>query len=280
MSTDLDFTPHPGSRLAMAGRDHQPTLADVAGEQALHPRQPSMHAVPTRIERPEEGIWRTAVIAGSGARQLIPQDPARYRTLILAVDGDIVLCSDKDKATEAANQASGPLVQPQAPASGSNFVYTVPNPCQLASAYFQLVTSASVGNRFVNIMIADANGNTIAVIVNNTATPASSTTKFSAAQGLGQVTSAGQASAALPTLQLQPGWTITIGASGILAGDQVSAITLMFSPSYAQAPIGFYLPKGIVLPVEDTGLCWAANPQNVPVRVSVKTEHHAHARAH
>lgn len=112
MSTDLEFMPQPGSRLAMAGREHQPEPADVAGEQARHPGPPSLHAVPTRTERAEETIYRTTVVLASAVRQLLPQDPGRYRATIMSIDQDIVLCDSKDQATNADNTATN-VPQPQ-----------------------------------------------------------------------------------------------------------------------------------------------------------------------
>src|SRR6185437_15792134 len=99
------------------------------------------------------------------------------------------------------------------------------------SAIFKLNTGATVANRFANITIADALGNVVALISNNVATTASSTTTLSAAQGQAQVTSTGAAEAALPAgLVLQPGWTITLGANGLVAGDTITSIALDFQP--------------------------------------------------
>lgn len=107
-----DFTPHPGSRLAMAGRDHQPDPADVAGEQARHPQPPSMHAVPVRTQRAEETIYRTTVVTAGGIRQLLPQDPGRYRATIMSIDQDVVLCNSKDQASNPDNLVAN-VPQPQ-----------------------------------------------------------------------------------------------------------------------------------------------------------------------
>jgi hypothetical protein len=93
----------PGSRMAMAGQNHAPTSADVAVSQSQLPAPRSMQPVPVRADRPEETIPRTAVVAASGTRQLLPQDPCRYRAVIMSIDQDVVLCLSKDQATAADN---------------------------------------------------------------------------------------------------------------------------------------------------------------------------------
>lgn len=163
------------------------------------------------------------------------------------------------------------LNEPANPAAGNPFVFTVTQPCQLESAFMKLATSASAGNRFANITIADAAGNIIAQAVNNTATAASLTTTLSTAQGIGQVTSAGAATASLPVnLVLQPGWTITFGATGLLAGDQVSnisftltnpaSVTVGKAKNDVQAAnnSGIIIPaSGTPLPLNTTDQVWA-----------------------
>lgn len=59
------------------------------------------------VQRPaDEAVYATLVLAPGAARQLLPQDPARVRALVLAVDNAVVLCATKELAQAAANQVN------------------------------------------------------------------------------------------------------------------------------------------------------------------------------
>jgi hypothetical protein len=129
------------------------------------------------------------------------------------------------------------LVIPAAPAAGANFSYVMPGPMaqQLASVVFQFVSDAVVANRFLSIQVLDAAGHLIAKTANQAAVLASTAITISAWPTASQQNSA-TGTAILPLfggLWLQPGWTLSLIASGIDAGDQINLIALSFAPPAA-----------------------------------------------
>jgi hypothetical protein len=65
-----------------------------------------LDAIPVLEVIADEGIYRTLTLQASGVRQCLPQDPQRYRAVIIANDNAVVLCATKELAQDAANTAS------------------------------------------------------------------------------------------------------------------------------------------------------------------------------
>lgn len=106
LAAEYQHVPHPGSRLDAGTRDHAPHPDAVQAIQGTLPGPEPYHPIPTQAERAQETIWRTMSVAASGIRQLLPQDPGRYRALIISVDQDIVITEAKELAQETANTAT------------------------------------------------------------------------------------------------------------------------------------------------------------------------------
>jgi hypothetical protein len=102
----------PGSRRAGAQNAQwqaEPPAAHVTAHQAeLAGTVPGTGPVPVqgsvRSERPRDAVWRTMVFQAGQARQLLPQEPQRYRAVIIAVDQPVIICMNKDLATAPDNQ--------------------------------------------------------------------------------------------------------------------------------------------------------------------------------
>jgi hypothetical protein len=106
-----DAAAPPGSRQAGAQNaawQAEPSPAHVAAHQAELAGTPGTGPVPVqgsvRSERPRDAVWRTMVLAAGQARQLLPQEPQRYRAVIIAVDQPVIICMNKDLATAPDNQ--------------------------------------------------------------------------------------------------------------------------------------------------------------------------------
>jgi hypothetical protein len=186
----------------------------------------------------------------------------------------------------SAAAAGTQLAEPAEPAAGASYTYTVTAPCQLLSAGFQLVTSATAGNRVPLVIITDAGGNTLAYAKQATAVAASSTILIYAFQGASLVSSAtGSATFALPqNFILQPGYQVVVTVNGILAGDQISQIALAFAPQapavYVAGNFADAAAQGggcaqvsgtdtMPFPVDTTGEVWISAPAaSLPVTVS------------
>lgn len=120
---------------------------------------------------------------------------------------------------------------PANPAAGANFTWTNTTgiPITLQSFSFLFTASSTAGNRNVIATLSDAQGNLIAVIRNGTAVVASTALTFSAALGSANESDAsGFCPLTLWSLPMQPGWVLATQINGILAGDQISNITLTY----------------------------------------------------
>lgn len=119
---------------------------------------------------------------------------------------------------------------PANPAAGADIVNTVPTNARWRPIAFQyaLTTSAAVGNRTSEVLLADNLGN---AFFQNTQSPAqaASTAVVYNWSNLTNITAVvlGQTLNALPPgVFLEPGWQINTVTNGILAGDQYSGIRL------------------------------------------------------
>lgn len=99
-----EFVPRPGSATDRVQRGiNQATPSAAASIETLPAR---LDAIPVLAVNGDEGVYSTMSLAASGIRQLLPQDPQRYRAVVLAIDQDVVLCATKELAQAAANTAT------------------------------------------------------------------------------------------------------------------------------------------------------------------------------
>lgn len=166
---------------------------------------------PAAPKRKRKGaVTRSYILtANDPAQPILPQSDSRCEAWITAIIAEI-----------EANPAN--------PAAGANAVYTITQPCQLSSVAFTAATSATVSNRQGVVLIKDGSGNLIAGALASSAQTATQTVAYAFGQGFGggQAIQGGQETSGLPAINLQTGWTITIGLNNIQAGDQISNITL------------------------------------------------------
>jgi len=138
------------------------------------------------------------------------------------------------------------IVQPANPSAGAAVVLTVPQAAGLASQAppevfwrieaggIQLVTSGSAGNRNPSVVIADTAGHQVFTETSTVNITASNTAQLDYLGSQGVVAAfAPPAGAAvifpLPYVWLPSGYTITLSAAGLLAGDQFSNISFLVS---------------------------------------------------
>lgn len=137
------------------------------------------------------------------------------------------------------------IVKPANPAAAANLTLSVPQMAGMPeqgppSAWwrfqlggFQLVTSATVGNRSPEVQILDAAGLQLYEIVSTTTVAASITAQLSIVgvddPSAGYVSASGGDTAVLliPRVWLPSGYQLVIGAAGLLAGDQISNVSLL-----------------------------------------------------
>jgi hypothetical protein len=108
------MTHDPGSRHAAAisaAVQAEPDAAHVAAKQAeLAREQPSMTPVPVRgsvrSAVPGDGVYRTMVLQPGQFRQFLPQDPQRARAVVVAIDEPVILCDNKELASNPDNQVA------------------------------------------------------------------------------------------------------------------------------------------------------------------------------
>jgi len=108
------MTHDPGSRHAAAinaAVQAEPDAAHVAAHQAeLAGEMSNLTPVPVQglvhTARADTGTYRTMVLQGAQARQLLPQDPQRFMAYVMAIDYPIILCDNKDLATSPDNSTT------------------------------------------------------------------------------------------------------------------------------------------------------------------------------
>lgn len=135
-----------------------------------------------------------------------------------------------DFAANAADELtiSGPVVTPttSAPGAGADFSYTVPTGRRfsLESLDVSLTTSATVGNRTVQIVIDDGT-NTLWKWVSPVAQTAGQTIEYVGGMGATEYSAArnGVLAFALPAMTVTAGYRIRSVTAGIVAGDQFTA---------------------------------------------------------
>jgi len=185
------------------------------------------------------GAYSTHMVkswVGMGPQLILPYDSNRQ--------GARLICGELPGFTGSATLVTAP----GNPAAGASFVYTVPAgpPVTLQSVKYTLITSAAVLNRFVYVRIQDALGNQLAESADPQAIPASTTVTMFLSSGitLNPSGTGGTLLGGLPALQLQPGWTVTIGGTPLDAADQVQSINFTTqATSTASAFQGVYLGK-------------------------------------
>lgn len=123
-------------------------------------------------------------------------------------------------------------------AVGSDYVFTVPSYARvlLRSLTYVITSSASVGNRNLAVQLTDPSGNLAFQDFAEPNLPASQTAIFSYAlgRGAGQTAFAtGSLSRTLPEVYLLPGAQVKVHIQGVLAGDQLTAVTLYYEQWYS-----------------------------------------------
>lgn len=111
--TETWHNPYPGSRLHAAQSAEQHAEPDLTQPHASMDELSGigdLTPVPVtgtpRVAIGDDGVYRTNTVAPSAMRQLLPQDPQRYRALVLAVDNDVILCDTKDLASSPNNSVA------------------------------------------------------------------------------------------------------------------------------------------------------------------------------
>lgn len=177
---------------------------------------------------PDFGSAGTFVLQLAGSAQPVQVLQRRYRrnkarVLVMAMTGGF---------TE---------LTPGNPAAGAGFTYTNNTGVaqSLQSVSYNLLTDATVANRFARIEILDSTGKIVGFSGQlGSGTPASSTLTFFAAQGAGSPTFTGVAgfqSVGLPAILVQPGWQVQLSVSAMDAGDQISNIVMTFTQTATSA---------------------------------------------
>ncbi len=113
--------------------------------------------------------------------------------------------------------ASAPsIVTPANPAPAANFSFAPASPFSVTGISYLLTTSANVGNRFAGVSIGGV------VVSDATAQAAGLAQTYSAFPGA----PAGALTMPIPSGTFPAGTPIASAVTGLLAGDQISAITL------------------------------------------------------
>lgn len=127
------------------------------------------------------------------------------------------------------------------PAVGAEWSYRVDGNRQLVmtSVIFTLATSAVVANRFPHIQYADGDGRVFADVVPVAAQAAGATVTYYAAPDFTlQDVVDSTVQMRIPRIVLPPNWIIQTSTSAMDAGDQYSAIRLVYV-SYSTAAAGY-----------------------------------------
>lgn len=119
------------------------------------------------------------------------------------------------------------VLRPAAPAAGADWSLTVPagHQYRIRSVHWVLATSAAVANRVADLVIGDGHG-TFAQPCAFAAQAASLTQHYTFFPESGGDNSGNGQTAGMPTVTLEPGWTIGSSTQAIDAGDQFSGIAV------------------------------------------------------
>lgn len=215
------------------------------------------HPVKTWQQSAQFGHFFTFVIppGSASATQILPEDPDRLRAVLQVNGSSVVLCNSQSAAQAPGNLSASSTasteVTPSNPAAGASYVYTNTTgaPQQVTSLNATFTASATVANRYINVIVKDAAGNMLWSANNTNAVVASGFIVYDGYIGATQQNSgAGDWIFPLPTTGglIPAGGTLTIG--GIAnAGDQIGAVVLAFSSAATglpAAPAGFLVAKG------------------------------------
>ena len=117
------------------------------------------------------------------------------------------------------------------PGAGQPYAHVVPGQYRerLMAVKFTFATSAVVANRVAALQLSDASGNELVYQVCSGAIVAASVLTVTLAVGLttSPGISAGNSVGGICDLIVEPGWTWSIVASAMDAGDQISAVTMI-----------------------------------------------------
>ena len=121
------------------------------------------------------------------------------------------------------------------PAAGADFKVTIPDTGQLwyiVALHAQIVTSATVANRVLNVNVKDHDGNIVYEFGSSTNVTASLTIPITYsslfASAVGDITAAKRFGLPIPEGPYLPGWTINSVTTAIDTGDQYSALKAWF----------------------------------------------------
>jgi len=219
----------------------------------------------------KRAVTRLATVvldSNEACKEIAPLDPSRRELWILPDPGA--------PATQA-------IAQPNA---GVNAVYAVTNAQDLLAVSFTAVSSATAASRQGFLEVKDAAGNIVYFAIATSSQTAGQTDQYSFARNFGgavNVNAALLTSMGLPEIQLQPGWTVTMGLNNIQAGDQIENVvvtarspnTFLVGGSKGEvqgyADLSFAYPPGLLItaateagvfpvPVPATDQLWAASP--------------------
>lgn len=186
-----------------------------------------------------EPIPVVVVESGGGQRPLTRA--ALQQKTVPAAGADPIVLVQRDpnrRSVRLLNESAAAVyteLTPANPGAGSPFVYTnnTGQAQTLVSATYLLTTSATVATRFAQLILKDAASNIVTALQVGTGTAASSSVEPMWQDGVTTIANAaaGFAQGATIGFPIQPGWTITLTAGSLQAGDQISAIVLVFSQS-------------------------------------------------
>jgi hypothetical protein len=171
---------------------------------------------------------------------------------------DLLSLASPSQEITGSNQQSFAGVSPGA-GNSYNFQNTTGLPFTLLAAQFFLQTSATVLNRFPEVIVLDASGNIIFSTIDVTAVVASSSITTHAYIGATQLNSS-SGNTILPLAQgvvVPPGGTVRLTSANLDAGDTISAITMTIDPSgdSAESPATVVMDGlGIILSRDDDRL--------------------------
>lgn len=108
----MTTTPHPGSAIAKAQEFAAAEAARLGAAAAVPvPEPPAMTAVPVtgtaRVANADTAAYSTRVLSSTNpAVMVLPQDPQRYRAVVIASADTVYLCATREAAQEVAINGS------------------------------------------------------------------------------------------------------------------------------------------------------------------------------
>jgi hypothetical protein len=279
LDLEAAFTPHPGSArdaVQKAAAEAQPKQSATT----VAPRSPN--PVRVALSAAPDGIWRTMVVQPGQTRQLMPQDPARVRAVIVASTGP----ASKTYAGSSQNYHAV-----TSPAAGAQVVlvssipagtYTIAWTTELEGT----VSSSDIDNfelynsTLSSVILNGLNAGAVGLYPQNQVT-----VTFTATTGIQVKAVAAGTTDAIYSAQVvvTPVYATNTGITQASpAALEANFVILCETQSLAQSvnnqtsgipfPDGFLLPGNVAVETRNKGLVWVVNPNATSVQISVLTE--------